>query len=616
MSSFLDKIKVNTAITHRTNQDLSCDHVTTANFMQFNVAFARELVPKQSLKVNHKTFARLQPLPVPTFGRARIQNRAFFVPFRVVFPAFNDFISDARHSTSNGDTIIYTSVPTISSAVLTDFFTGITSTYIPKYGLAGGSTASSRADYLTKDNVKVELSQFGRYCMKLLNSLGYSVLFEHFDRELRDSSQFVKYSALPLLCVAKVYADWYYPSMYTSNPLYAQVEEIFNRDNGNTDLSLNDVYLIFDFLRKVNYDSDYFTSAWENPVSPNTDAQSQISMPDITTSVYDTDSSTYQRNVVTNIGDSKSTPTILNQEVDAPAPLSGIHNLGHLSQYAVTALKSLTDYLKRHQLVGGRTLDRYLARFGVKLSDEILKRSQYVGTSESNIQFGDVMSTADTGTEGAALGDYAGKGIGYGDGTYTYENDKEYGMFIVISSIVPKTGYYQGIDRNVMHTTRFDYWTPEFDRLGVQAVSCAELYTPAGNNEGDINIIRYGSLDYWQKVFGFVPRYAEYKLPQDRLSGDFRFYSINEGMDSWHTMRQINPSSLNSIVVSEDFISGDDSSQYNRIFNNTDDTYDKFIVIHTFDISTSVPFANYWDNYDFEQKGNEVIMQANGVKMN
>lgn len=616
MASFLDKIKVNTAITHRTNQDLSCDHVTTANFMQFNVAFARELVPKQSLKVNHKTFARLQPLPVPTFGRARIQNRAFFVPFRVVFPAFNDFISDSRHSTSNGDTIIYTSVPTISSAVLTDFFTGITSSYIPKYGLAGGSTASSRADYLTKDNVKVELSQFGRYCMKLLNSLGYSVIFEHFDPEIRVSSQFIKYSALPLLCVAKVYADWYYPSMYTSNPLYAQVEEIFNRDNGNTDLSLDDVYLIFDFLRKVNYDSDYFTSAWENPVSPNSDAQSQISMPDITTSIYNSDGSTNQRNVVSNTFDSKSTPTIMNQDVDAPAPLAGFHNIGHLSQYAVTALKSLTDYLKRHQLVGGRTLDRYLARFGVKLSDEILKRSQYVGTSESNIQFGDVMSTADTGAEGAALGDYAGKGIGYGDGTYTYENEKEYGMFIVISSIVPKTGYYQGIDRNVMHTTRFDYWTPEFDRLGVQAVSCAELYIPSGNKDNEFNIIRGGSLDYWQKVFGFVPRYAEYKLPQDRLSGDFRFYSINEGMDSWHTMRQINPLSVSDIVISEDFISGDDSSQYNRIFNNTDDTYDKFIVIHTFDISTSVPFANYWDNYDFEQKGNEVIMQANGVKMN
>lgn len=618
MATFLDKIKVNTAVTHRTNQDLSCDHITTANFMQFNVAFARELVPNQSIKVNHKTFARLQPLPVPTFGRARIQNRAFFVPFRVVFPAFNDFITDSRHSTSDGSTIIYTSVPTISSGVFTEFFTGITSSsYIPKYGLAGGTTASARADYLTKDDVKVELSQFGRYCMKILNSLGYSILFEQFDPELRDRSEFIKYSALPLLCVAKVYADWYYPSMYTSNPLFAQVEEIFNRDNGNTELSLTDVYLIFDFLRKVNYDSDYFTSAWENPVSPNTDSQSPIIMPDITARVFESSSTSDNRDVITNSLNGMSTPIMTGQDADAPnGTLGATKNLSHISQYAIDALKSLTDYLKRHQLVGGRTLDRYLARFGVKLSDEILKRSQYVGTSESNIQFGDVMSTADTGVDGAALGDYAGKGIGYTDGGYTYENDKEYGMFIIISSIVPKTGYYQGIDRNVMHTTRFDYWTPEFDRLGVQAVSAAELFTPSGNKNNALNSIRYGNLSYWQRVFGFVPRYAEYKLPQDRLSGDFRYYSINEGMDSWHTMRHINPSSERDIVVSEEFISGDDSSQYNRIFNNTDDTYDKFIVIHTFDISTSVPFANYWDNYDFEQKGNEVVMQANGVKMN
>lgn len=608
MASFLDKIKVNTAIDKRSSNDYSCDHVTTANFMQFNVAFSRELVPTQSVNIEHNTFARLQPLPVPTFGRARIQNRAFFVPFRTVFPAFNDFITDSRHSTSYGDSYIYNSVPTISSRVLTDIFCGITENYYPHYGLLGGSTASSRPDYITKDGVKIQLSQFGRYCMKMLNSLGYSVLFENFDRTLDDDDQYYEISALPLLCVAKVYADWYYPSMYTSNPLYAKVDEIFNRDNGNTTITLDDLYLLFDFLRKVNYDSDYFTSAWENPVSPNNDSQSRIDIPDITASMHNSQTRTDTTLNVTNSSNSDKTPSIVAN--NSSATLAGA-NIQHITQYAVDALKSLTDYLKRHQLVGGRTLDRYLSRFGVKLSDEILKRSQYVGTIEDNIQFGDVMSNADT--EGAALGQYAGKGIGYGSGTYTYKNDKEYGMFIVISSIVPKIGYYQGIDRNNLHITRLDYWTPEFDQLGVQALSKAELFIPEGSND---LLSEVGNQDYLQQVFGFVPRYAEYKLPQDRLSGDFRFYSINEGMESWHTMRTINPESISDLVVSEQFISGDDSSQYNRIFNNTDDTYDKFVVIHTFKISSSTPFASYWDNYEFEKKGKEVIMQANGVKIN
>ena len=43
MASFLDKIKVNTAIDNRNKLDLGCDHITSANFMQYNVAWCKEL---------------------------------------------------------------------------------------------------------------------------------------------------------------------------------------------------------------------------------------------------------------------------------------------------------------------------------------------------------------------------------------------------------------------------------------------------------------------------------------------------------------------------------------------------------------------------------------------
>ena len=119
MANFLDTIKVKTAVEKRTNLSLDCDHITTANFMQFNVVFSRELVPDQSLDIDMSTFARLQPLPVPTYGKARIQNRCFFVPFRTIFPAFNDFITDARHNFSNGTSGIVNNVPLVSSKAIT-----------------------------------------------------------------------------------------------------------------------------------------------------------------------------------------------------------------------------------------------------------------------------------------------------------------------------------------------------------------------------------------------------------------------------------------------------------------------------------------------------------------
>lgn len=623
MANFLDKIKVKTAVDKRTQQDLSSFHVTTANFMQFNVAFSRELVPGQSIKVQHNTFARLQPLPVPTYGRAKIQNRAFFVPFRIVFPAFNDFISDAAHITSSGQSVIYTSVPKISSQVLTNFFAGVGYSdlfndfdYTSRSPVPGQVDSNTeRYDFITTNGEKILLSKHGRYCMKILQSLGYQVMWERTDGIA--STTDVKYSALPLLCLAKVYADWYYPSLYLTNPYYSMVDAIFNRDNGNTELELVDLYKIFDFISSVNYSSDYFTSAWENPVGPNNQSSSPFDITDPTLTLYNGITRDTTTNSVTTAYSNNTTPYLEGAGENDQGQT--IRVLDHITQYSIDALKALTDYMKRHQIVGGRTLDRYLSRFGVKLSDEVLKRSTYVGSSEENIQFGDVMSQS--ATEGAKLGDYAGKGLGYNEGVYSYDNDKEYGMFIVVSTIMPQVGYYQGIDRNVMHLTKTDYWTPEFDQLGVQAISRAELYVGDGIGQHSEDFQRVigldgGNSDYYQRVFGFVPRYAEYKICQDRLTGDFRYHSINTGMDSWHTMRTINPSSPDDVVISEQFISGEDASQYTRIFDNTDDAYDKFIIIHNFDVKSSSPFASYWDNYEFESKGNDVIMQANGVKFN
>lgn len=605
MASFLDSIKVKTATDKYTELDLSSDHITTANFMQFNIAYAVELVPNQKIDINMSTFARLQPLPVPTYGKAKIQNRAFFVPFRTIFPAFNDFITDSRHSTADGTTVMYTSVPTFSHETLVSIFSGVEGNQYGQY-----VDSISEADFSVRITGQFEngqplfrhikLTRQGRWALKLLNSLGYQFIPERGDATDTE----IRFSALPLLAVAKVYADWYYPSMYASSPDFAELEAIFNKDTGSTDLAYDDIMRIFRFLQNVNYDSDYFTSAWQNPVAPNDGTYSPMQMQDVT----DYYSSLQAHSQITTGQSTEGTPLVTGP---------GNSSLGTLSQYALNVLRSMTDYLKRHQLVGGRALDRYLSRFGVKLSDEILKRSTYVGTSEQYIQFGDVMSQSDTYNErtdeGSALGAYAGKGIGYVDGNFSYENEKEYGMLIIVSTIVPKTGYYQGIDRSVMHTTRLDYWTPEFDNLGVQAVSKAELYVP------DLNQGTLANLNpqaYWQSVFGFVPRYAEYKVGKDRLTGDFRVNSINRGMDSWHTLRIINPSSLSELAINEDFVSGDDAVQYSRIFNNYSDEYDKFIVIHNFNIKSNAPFASYWDTYDFESNGKTIVEQANGVKMN
>lgn len=580
MASFLDKLKIKTATDEHVKLDLSSQHISTANFMQLNVAWAKELVPREKINVFMETFTRLDPLPVPTYGRGNINNRAFFVPFRTIFPAWNDFITDTRHDfnvagSTSGVSKLVTKVPTVSNYTLLS--------YLMSSGIGVTSTASSY-DFATADQKYIKLTAKGRQIMKQLQSLGYTII--------PDASISTEYSALPLLALAKVYCDWYFPSAYTQDTVYSTVNGLFTYNsissvNSSYSFSLTTEHLkaIFNLIANgVNYDSDYFVSAWDNPVNPNDGAFSN----DI------------RVNGLT--GDSDSDVT---SNSDEPS----VNVNGTFSQYTLNALRALTDYMKRHQLVGSRALDRYLARFGVNLPAEKLNRSIYIGSQKQGLQFGDVMATAEGGD--VNLGDYAGKGVSYGDGNFSFDTD-EYGIMIIISSIVPTTGYYQGLDRSLKHISKLDFYTPEFDNLGTQPIMKQELYTPinAYTMQGDISKLTTG-------VFGFTPRYSEYKVGKDRLTGDFRCHSMNTSLTPWHLMREVNYETVDSIVHDVNFVRSEDKGQYSRIFYSNDaDVSDKFKMIYNFNVTSHSPMKSMFDTYEFESHGKSVTEDVNGVKMN
>lgn len=579
MSNFLDKVKVNTALTKTTKLDLGCDHISTANFMQYNVAYAKEMVPQEKISINMETFTRLNPMPVPTFGRARINNRAFFVPFRTIFPGWNDFITDSNHVFANGVTGRFNSVPTISNSTFVQLFTDATA------GFATG-VPTDEADFTAQVGSNSGAYKFtykGRQAMKMIESLGYKIIWSE--------AQTAVVSALPIMAAAKIYADWYYPSAYSQNDTISTIEQLFKQDISNTyALTKTQLQACLEVMYWVNYDSDYFVSAWDNPVNPNDGSFSAVSFTDPT-------------------AESTSAALTISNAENGNAPSTAMSGGKTLTTWAIDALKSLTDYMKRHQLAGARALDRYLARFGVKLASEKLGRCYYIGSNTHDIQFGDIMSTADT--EGSQLGNYAGKGIGYGNSSFDFKTD-EYGIIMIISTIQPKAGYYQGMNRNVMHTSRFDFYTPEFDNLGTQAISKAEVYVPT---IGTTNFQNLGSLR--NGVFGWTPRYAEYKVGRDMITGDFRYDSINVGQEAWHTMRELTYTDANDMVHNVDFVLGKDADQYSRIFYNTDaDAADKFNVIYHFEIASYSPMKALFDTYEFEEKGDKVVMDANGVKMN
>lgn len=650
MASYLDKAQINTAITENTKLDLGHQHITTADFMQNNVAYIHEMVPGEKIDVNMESFARLNPLPVPTFGRASMRNRAYFVPFRTIFRGWNDFITDAPHiwSDSKMNSALLTSVPTVTNAVLASMF-------LQAY--AQDIQSISDGDLMYDANVVnpltdafdiydgqryLSFTQEGRQYFKVIESLGYKINWDTSDNKV--------YSALPLLAIGKLACDWYYPQPYTGTAEYNNVLRLCNMDTGVPSLTGTDVYNILKLAAYVQYDSDYFVSAFDLPNQPVADAHSDFKLVNLDSGEWSTinGAGATARGMVSNNSAAWTAAGYNAGEgvfsADAPfisPTIRGTLQNGNayvtspgISEYLLHALHAMTDYMKRHQLAGSRAFDRYLARFGKALPAEKMNRSNYLGAAMQDIQIGDIMSTADT--SGAQLGAYAGKGMTYGNGHFEFSTD-EFGYFIILSSIVPASGYFQGIDRQTLRTTKLSFWTPEYDSLGNQPITGDELYISQNTTTNGVGTFNTNLHD---KVFGFTPRYADYKVAHDYLTGNFRINSLNgtnaynaalgfNAADSWHLMRTFDDldfatngtMNADNVVHSVNFMKSKDWSQYKRIFYADSSVLpeqlpDNFTVIHNFEIAAYAPMKALYDTYEFEDKGKKVTLDVNGVKMN
>lgn len=585
MAFYPDKTTVKTELQENvTKCDLSSVHLTTSNFFELGIAYYRENTPREKWTCATGVFARPVPMQAPVMGEATLSVKNYYVPYRILSPQWNDFITRTPHTPYNGNTpFIVQEMPYITAKHMVNFITDTEvatkiTTGTPDFTTLGGN---------------YKLTQFGRHCAKILNQLGYQLIVdsrvsEHFD-------------AMPILAFAKIYLDYYTSNQYATTIQDAyEVEALLKKDEQQAyELTDKDLMKIFKLTQYVNYSPDYFVSQWDNPTSPNTlpTSYGQIYIKDITNTEV-------ENGALSQYNKMSATPYL--------DPQNGL-----ITQYALDALKGLTDYVKRMQL-SAKAIDRYLARFGVILTNEKMTRSVYNGEQNTTMNFGAIYSTAETAD--AALGDYAGQGninsAGQGHNLFEFEQLDEFGCIMSLFSINPKIGYYQGIDRQHLVRDPESYFNGQWDSLGTQATSCAELYVSL-----DANSI-YSQQQQFNAIFGYLPRQAHHKVGKDRLTGDFVRKSINRGADAWHMFRIIDESiyesTTNNMKHSPAFISTKiDADQYNRIFNyQSADGGDMFNIIFSFNINANIHAKALYDDYDFEGEGKKIIMAGQGPSKN
>lgn len=574
--SVFSKQRVAVAHSGHSQLDLSCDHITSMDWMTLQPVYYRHTIPGEHISIDPSQFTRCEALVLPSYLRARLNLRAFFVPFRTVYQQFDAMKADTVGYGNNSSGVVSGSPYTDTEQL----------TYLLCDQLVSTVVTTGSYDFAMNGDL-YKFTVFGRRVWKILLSLGYR--FPLYPK----SGTPIEISMLALLAYARVYCDWFWQSQYLNDVNYHTLMQWFsNNDVTPLYFSASDLLRLFQFVEFVNYDADYFTGQWDNPVGPNNGNFGGLgTLPDVT----------LQGSLSGNVQmTTNGTPTMVQNSSTS---------LGIGSQYLHDILKYSTDYMKRHQLSTARVVDRMLVDFGINLKSENIKRSQLLQNHSFDLQIGDVMSHADSGS--SVLGDYAGRGYIAGDCHLEYDCE-EFGLLLIVASILPSGGYVQGIDRNNLHITKLDFFDKTFDNLSVQSCPPMEVFIP----EDDTFAPVYN--DWENKTFGFVQRYAEYKRPQSWLSGKYALPS-QAGVSAWHGFRLFGISSFGTIAnLKHDsaFCRGLDSDQYNRIFYYDRDLLDPFNVVFHFDVKVHAPCKSLFDSYDFEFDKNSVVMEAAGVKAN
>lgn len=180
----------------------------------------------------------------------------------------------------------------------------------------------------------------------------------------------------------------------------------------------------------------------------------------------------------------------------------------------------IQKWLERNNRAGVRYTEFLHAHFGVSPRDDRLQRPEYIGGSKSPVIVSEVLKTSSTdGT--SPQGNLAGHGIAVNDSYNGKIHVQEFGLIMTILSVMPRSAYQQGINRQWLRETRFDFYFPEFANLSEQAIINGEIFC----TDGDATTNR--------TIFGYQGRYDEMRTKQNMVVSEMR-----DTFDYWHIGRQ------------------------------------------------------------------------------
>ena len=215
---------------------------------------------------------------------------------------------------------------------------------------------------------------------------------------------------------------------------------------------------------------------------------------------------------------------------------NNIVDLSSASTFDIADLRlafQIQKWMERNARAGARYTEFLRSHFGVSPRDERLQRPEYIGGSKAPCIISEVLQTSSTDAT-SAQGNLAGHGITVSDAYCGKYHAKEFGLIIGIMSVMPRSAYSQGIDRQWLRKTKYDFYFPEFANLSEQAITNAEICATGVSSH---------NLD----IFGYQGRYDEMRTKNSMIVSQMR-----STFDYWHMGRQFDVAS--PPVLNADFI--------------------------------------------------------------
>ncbi|QXP08016.1 MAG: major capsid protein [Arizlama microvirus] len=171
---------------------------------------------------------------------------------------------------------------------------------------------------------------------------------------------------------------------------------------------------------------------------------------------------------------------------------------------------------------GSRYVENLMAHWGVRAKDYRLQIPEYLGGSKISVTVNPIAQTAayDAATGESPLGNLGAEMHASGHKkTFTYASE-EHGYIIGLAVARATPTYQQGTRRHWRRQTRLDFPDPVFANIGEQAVATQEIFQPNNNTPSNA-------------VWGYQERYAEMRYTPNEITGVFRSTNATP-LDWWH----------------------------------------------------------------------------------